>query len=86
MPQSSISPRDPTTGKPLTIVTESSLLWSSGIHTWDGLVLERHAFDSLETPEFLLPDHSLSLKLYRRPRSSTRSAAAFVVGSTRQET
>jgi AraC family transcriptional regulator len=26
-------------------------------------VLERHVFDSLETPEFVLPDHSLGLKL-----------------------
>jgi AraC family transcriptional regulator len=97
VPKSSLSPCDPLTGKPITFLPDHSLRWSTGSRAWDGLVLERFAFESLDTPEFVLRDHSVTLKLsapatvehkiggrFHRRLHVPGDVSVFPAGATRQ--
>ncbi len=65
MPPTSISTIDPVRHIPLPVVAESNVMWSSGSRIWDGLTVELHSFDDLDTPEFAVPDYSVIVQISR---------------------
>lgn len=64
MPRSRITTRNAASGEPLRIVADSVVRWSSNSH-WAGLVAEHHSHESLDTPEFQIPEYSVILHLSR---------------------
>ena len=63
MPRTSIATHDPLSGELLSIIADSSVLWSSGRTAWEGLVVEQHTYNELDTPRFEIPDHTLVIQL-----------------------
>lgn len=74
MQRSRICTRDPDTGEALDVTLDAALLWSSGEH-WHGLVAERHAYASLDTPEFSVSEHTIVIQ-----RSGVASIELDVAG------
>jgi AraC family transcriptional regulator len=59
-PRSYIATRDPATGDPIRVADGETMVWSSAAH-WNGVVVELHRYDRLDTPEFYVPDHVIAL-------------------------
>lgn len=53
MPPTYITTIDPISNEPLPVISNSNVLWSSGNKIWDGLIIEQHRFDELNTPELI---------------------------------
>jgi AraC family transcriptional regulator len=63
MPPTYIATFDPVSHRPLPVIDDSCVVWSSGGRVWDGLIIEQHRFNSQDTPEFEIPDYSLIIQL-----------------------
>lgn len=64
MPKSQILGVDASSGEPLPIAPDCSLLLSSAGTTWEGLIVVEHQrLPPTETPEVFMPQHTLSLQL-----------------------
>ena len=61
MQSSHIRTRDPATGESLPVTADASLLWTSGAQ-WRGLIAELHRFDALDTPEFVVSEHTIVIQ------------------------
>lgn len=97
MPSTCISTIDPVRHIALPVIAASNVKWSSGTQIWDGLTVELHRFDSLDMPEFAVPDYTLvvqvspSIKLenkiggrFRERLSGRGNIWTFSVGAPRQ--
>jgi len=58
-PSSHIATQDPITGDAMRIA-DDSIVWSSATR-WNGIVVELHRYDRLDTPVFCVPDHVVAL-------------------------
>jgi AraC family transcriptional regulator len=63
MPKINIATLDPISNVPLKVIADANVVWSSGKTAWDGLVVEQHEFDKIETPEFKINHYSLVIQL-----------------------
>jgi AraC family transcriptional regulator len=63
MPATGLITLDPVTKRPIRVFEDRNVLWSSGRSHWDGLTVERHVINGIDTPEFQIPDHALAIQL-----------------------
>ena len=57
---SRIATRDPVTGAAVRVSNDDTMVWSSASR-WNGVVVELHRYDRLDTPIFCVPDHVVAL-------------------------
>jgi AraC family transcriptional regulator len=53
---------DPRDNEPLPVVEPSNVVWTSGA-VWDGFVVERHKFDAVDMPEFVIRNYSVIIQI-----------------------
>ena len=63
MLSSYITTINPINNEPLSVISNSNVLWSSGNEIWNGLTVERHRFAELDAPEFVICDYSIVIHL-----------------------
>jgi AraC family transcriptional regulator len=63
MTRSHLTARDPRSGSTISLIDDSCVLWSSGTDAWNGLMAEEHRLDALDTPQFEVPAHSVTIQL-----------------------
>ncbi|HTO57946.1 MAG TPA: hypothetical protein VMJ74_09120, partial [Pseudomonadales bacterium] len=57
---SHIATRDPVTGAVVRVANDDTMVWTSATR-WNGVVVELHRYDRLDTPIFCVPDHVVAL-------------------------